>query len=147
MKKNLLSFLASVALLTGSVSCKSSKVPVLDTLSSGTWELVKVNGNTINVTDYGKGFPTATFNKDDKTISGSGGCNRYNGTYTLSDDGSFKVGPVMSTKMACVNGGNGETVYYQALDAVNKIRVSKAKVVMLKDNKELLEYKLLMAQE
>lgn len=42
---------------------------------------------------------TATFTEDG-TVSGSAGCNQYNGSYTLDGD-KLSIGPLTTTKMAC----------------------------------------------
>lgn len=143
MKRLLKNSAIAFALVVGLVSCNSSKEAVsLDALSTGTWELVKINGKDVQASDYGRGIPTVSFSKEESRISGNGGCNTYSGPFTLSENASIEIGPVMSTKMACMNGGNGESVYFKALDEVNKIKTTKDKVVFLKDDTEVLEYKL-----
>jgi heat shock protein HslJ len=42
---------------------------------------------------------TATFTTED--VSGTTGCNRYSGAFTLSAGGAIAFTPMMSTKMAC----------------------------------------------
>lgn len=147
--KNLLVKSALIFVMAGMVSCKCTKgvAETTEVLSSTTWELAKVNGVVVQASDYGKGIPTASFNKEESKIYGSGGCNRYNGTYTLNEDGSIKIGPVVSTKMACLNGGNGEVEYFKALNGVNKTKVAKDKVVLLNGDKEVLEFKPSAIQE
>jgi heat shock protein HslJ len=141
--KNLLVKSALILVMAGMISCKCTKgvAQTTEVLTSTKWELAKVNGTAVQASNYGNGVPTATFAKEDNRISGSGGCNNYNGTYTLGEDGSLKIGPVMATKMACLNGGNGETEYFRTLEQVTKTKVSKDKVVLLNGNKEVLEFK------
>ncbi|MCB0129008.1 MAG: META domain-containing protein, partial [Caldilineaceae bacterium] len=53
-------------------------------------------------------------------ISGSGGCNNYTGSFTLSDDNPFLItfGPIAATRMLCPDpAGGAETAYVSALDA------------------------------
>ena len=141
--KNLLAKSALILVMAGVISCKCTKsaAQTTEVLTSTTWELAKVNGVAVQASNYGKGIPTATFTKGDNRVSGSGGCNSYNGTYTLSEDGSIKIGPVIATKMACLNGGDGESEYFRALNQVTKTKVDKDKVILLNGDKEVLEFK------
>ncbi len=41
------------------------------------------------------------FNKTEQRFSGSGGCNRINGSYTMDAKGNLSFGQTLSTKMAC----------------------------------------------
>ena len=43
---------------------------------------------------------TATF--ADARVSGSTGCNRYSGSYAITEDGALSISEVVSTKMACL---------------------------------------------
>ena len=63
-------------------------------LPGTSWVLQGISG-----AELGTGVPTINFGTDG-TVSGSAGCNTYNGTYTL-DGSSIKFGPLASTKMAC----------------------------------------------
>ena len=42
---------------------------------------------------------TATFAAD--AVNGTTGCNNYNGSYELGDDGDISFGPLATTRMAC----------------------------------------------
>jgi heat shock protein HslJ len=51
-------------------------------------------------------------------ISGNGGCNTFNGSYTIDPaSGSLRIGDLGSTKRACVEPGRGdlENAYFAAL--------------------------------
>ena len=63
-------------------------------LPGTSWVLQGISG-----AELGTGVPTIEFGTDG-TVSGSAGCNTYNGTYTV-DGSSIKFGPLASTKMAC----------------------------------------------
>jgi len=58
------------------------------------WVLRDLSGVTL-----GTGVPTIDFGTDG-TVSGSAGCNTFNGTYTV-EGSSISFGPLASTKMAC----------------------------------------------
>ena len=60
---------------------------------------------------------TATFGEDGR-ISGRGGCNRYGGSFTVTGS-EIAFGPIMSTRMACLDeGGRVEGLYLAALEAI-----------------------------
>lgn len=138
--KKLLIKSALVLFTTASISCNSSKgAATAKTMADTTWKLVRMNGKAVNAADYSdKGMPTATFK--DGQLSGYGGCNSYSGTYTLKEDGAIKIGPVMSTKMFCNKGSEGETEYYQALDKVNTAKTEGNSLILLNGSTELLAY-------
>lgn len=53
-------------------------------------------------------------------VSGSGGCNRYFGSYSL-DGGSIRFGPLASTLMYCEGTMVVEQAFFKALDLVRGI--------------------------
>jgi len=58
--------------------------------------------------------PTLEFEKGDK-ISGSGSCNRFNGTVTISGK-AMSIGPLAATRMACAPAlDQQEQTYFAAL--------------------------------
>jgi heat shock protein HslJ len=63
-------------------------------LPGTSWVLKDLSG-----AELGTGVPTIDFGTDG-TVSGSAGCNTFNGTYTV-DGSSISFGPLASTKMAC----------------------------------------------
>jgi heat shock protein HslJ len=71
---------------------------------------------------------TAVF-ASDGTLSGSGGCNQYNSTYTLQDD-QMTIGPVASTQMACATGMDAEQAYFQALGTVQKYNILNQRLTL-----------------
>src|SRR5262245_55293343 len=69
---------------------------------SGSWQLKKIvsDGSEIPLAGEGK-TPDLHFEKDTQSFYGTGGCNRFRGSYTI-ENGKFNAGPVMATKMACM---------------------------------------------
>jgi heat shock protein HslJ len=64
-----------------------------------------------------------TLSFTEQQLSGSGGCNNYNGGFTLGEDNPFvmTVGPVVSTQMACPEPIlNQETAYLAALQSATQ---------------------------
>jgi len=65
-----------------------------DTLAGSNWTFVSIGGVAV-----AGGRPTA-LQFDGNRMSGSAGCNRFSGTYSV-DGGTLKAGPLMATEMAC----------------------------------------------
>lgn len=91
---------------------------------SGSWELTKMvkDGAEVTLLKGGKGGPTLVFGENN-SISGNGSCNGYRGTMT-QENGKLTVGPVMSTKMGCLDGFGEQEVKY--FDILNKVSIYKS---------------------
>jgi heat shock protein HslJ len=99
---------ALLVLLAGCSSLNSSSG---GTLTGQTWVLTELAGQPL-VADSGI---SAHFNADG-TVSGSAGCNRYNGTYTTTDDSiTFSVNIAMSMMMCEQAIMDQESAYINAL--------------------------------
>jgi putative lipoprotein len=111
--------------------------PVTDPQLTGTWTLGEMG------TQGGQGvinvFPapiTITFTNMG-TVSGSGGCNNYNGGYTLTGaSGPFgkqiSIGPLASTQMFCADTSNLETTYLQILQDATSYSIDNNTVLSLR---------------
>lgn len=81
-------------------------------LAGTTWRLVSINDLRPPL------GPDVTLAFTASDISGNGGCNTFNGSYTLNpSSGSLRIGDLGSTKRACVEPGRGdlENAYFAAL--------------------------------
>jgi heat shock protein HslJ len=84
--------------------------PTRPELPGTSWTLLDLAGDTLTVP-----APTIAFGADG-TISGSGGCNTFNGTYTI-DGSAISFGPLATTRMACPDDVMAvEDAYLLALD-------------------------------
>jgi heat shock protein HslJ len=83
--------------------------------------------------------PSATF--ENETVSGSTGCNRYSGGFTL-DGSSLEIGQLAVTQMACPPPADTiERAYLAALAKVAGWRADGEQIVMVDaDEAELLRY-------
>lgn len=101
-----------------------------------------LDGPTWALTSYAEGGATknvpadvlvdATFQASDSTVSGSGGCNRYTGTYTASGS-ELTFGPLATTMMACSGpAGEVETAYLANL-ALSKTFTATAETLTIFD--------------
>ncbi len=96
-------------------------------LENTTWNLVALDG--VRVSD-GVGTPYILLQSAEKRVTGSGGCNRMNGTYVL-DRTALTFGPVAATKMACINAGKVEDRFFTTLGAVRNWRLEGAHLTLL----------------
>lgn len=95
----------------------------------GSWTVTGYNNGKQAVTSPVQGTTlTATFTADQ--VSGSSGCNTYNGAYTL-DGTTVKIGPLASTRMACAQPVmDQEAAFLTALQAATTVEPSGANVTL-----------------
>lgn len=91
-------------------------------LEGKTWKLVRW-GNRDNLkSPLASGDITAQFSQG--RIGGSGGCNRYNGSYTAKGN-QLKFGAVAATKMACFRElMDQESKFFVALDGAKSYKIN-----------------------
>jgi len=65
-----------------------------DTLAGSSWTFVSIGGVTVAADR------ATALQFDGNRLSGSAGCNRFSGTYSV-DGETLKAGPLMATEMAC----------------------------------------------
>ena len=96
----------------------------------GSWTVSGYNnGKEALVTPLPGTTLTAMF-AEDGTLSGSGGCNQYNGPYTLDGD-AITIGPLGTTKMACEEPVMAqEQQFLTALQTAAKVSVEKGLPVL-----------------
>lgn len=104
------------------------------------WVATHINGERI------KGnTPTLTIEPDRAGFRafGSGGCNRYMGQATLSDNNRLQFGTMASTRMACPdNADQQEAVYLKALQDVAYYHLNQGHLILLDKNfNKLVELK------
>lgn len=96
----------------------------------GDWNVTGYNNGKQAVTSPISGTTlTATFTAD--AVSGSSGCNTYNGSYTLDGD-ALKIGPLATTRMACDPAAtmDQETQFLAALAASTTVEQTGATVTL-----------------
>ena len=129
MKNIILAFFAFIALASCATQVgKSSKQEVV---TNTKWTL----------TDQVSGSKTPTLNIEDKRISGNGGCNNFFAEATVdTNSGTFLVGNVGSTRMAC-NDLKTEQNFFNLLEQANKYTVKDGYLELYKDNLLLLRFR------
>jgi heat shock protein HslJ len=85
----------------------------------------------------------ATANFDDARVSGSTGCNRYGGSYTITDDGAIAISEVVSTKMACLPEADAvEGAMLNGLDRTVSAQLGVDRLSLVDaDGRELLRFR------
>ncbi|MCP4358634.1 MAG: META domain-containing protein [Chloroflexi bacterium] len=106
----------------------------LVSLTSGTWVVTTYNVGNDAVSSVINGMRlTAVFGEDD-SLSGFGGCNSYNGSYT-TDGNNIAIGPLATTLMACAqNVMQMETAYLTALQSAVTYQISGDTLQLHDDN-------------
>lgn len=95
-------------------------------LEGTTWKLVTLADKPVTAPDDERA-PTLFLDPSDHRAYGSGGCNRFSGSYTLKG-GDLGFGPMISTKMYCDGVMDQEAAYFAALEATRGWRVSARKL-------------------
>jgi heat shock protein HslJ len=96
------------------------------------WVATEINGKPVD-------GPTLDYSTD--RVSGTGGCNRFNGPISIEDD-AIQIGPIAATKMACEGKSDVETQYFGALEAARSFTLDGG-VLTLKgeDGHDLIKFK------
>ena len=94
-------------------------------LAGSSWEVTGYNNGKQAVTSVLAGSTiTAEFGKDG-VLSGKGGCNDYSGPYVVTGN-KIKIGPLVSTRMACAEPAGvmeQETQYLAALESAATYKI------------------------
>jgi len=93
------------------------------------WKLVRLGEARVEAT-AGQAGPQLVFASDTLQVSGSGGCNRITGGFTLEGD-RLHLGPLAATMMACVNGMEQEQRFLKSLTQVERYRISGRQLQLL----------------
>ncbi len=101
-------------------SCAGNRVQKLNVLPDRTWKLVELDGRTIEYS--GERHPYAVFKTADSRVYGSGGCNRYSGSFKVSGQ-KITISQLISTKMACME-IDYENVFLRTLESSDEFVIS-----------------------
>ncbi len=103
-------------------------------LAGSTWTLVSFEMDKEVIRAMTEGPATLTFaakGEQVSRISGSGGCNRYFGSYTLTND-QINISPLGSTRMACEPAHmEQEDRFFQALSAAERYEMSNGELLII----------------
>jgi heat shock protein HslJ len=97
-----------------------------------TWIAFELNGKPVD-------GPTLEYTSD--KVSGTGGCNRFNGPISIEDD-AVQVGPLVSTRMVCEGKTETESEYLTALEAARSLAIEGESLVLrAEDGHVLVKFK------
>ncbi len=119
---------------TGTASGVSQSVP---TQMNDIWALRQLNGKAIDKAQFPRRVPYIDVNLRDNHVGGSTGCNRFGGTFNATGT-TVKIGPLMSTKMACATGMSVETEFLTALQAADGYKLTGKNLTLLQGATELM---------
>ncbi len=99
---------------------------------AASWVATELNGKPVD-------GPTLDYTTD--KVSGTGGCNRFNGPISIEDD-AVQIGPIAATKMMCEGKSEVEGQYFSALEAARSFVVDGETLVLkAEDGHVLLKFK------
>lgn len=111
---------------------RAAAVPLRETY----WKLVQLGDKPITGADQQQ-EAHLIFQTENSRVTGSGGCNRLTGSYTLSGH-SLRFGAVAATRMACMRGMETEGNFLAALEQVRSWKITNQQLDLLDENGKLL---------
>lgn len=124
----------TVTVLKDDMEYKGCGMYLRDSRLNGSWNLVELQGKTINPKDFDRNQPALLISLADGKVSGSAGCNRLNGTLEPIGD-RINFGPIAATKMACQH-MEVETQFLRVLsDGEVTYRVSEERLELMLNGK------------
>lgn len=109
----------------------SSRATAKASLETTYWKLSVLRGKPVE-TARNQQEPFFVLRPEQKRLTGSGGCNRLIGGYTVEGDRLSFTG-VASTRMACVQAMDQERAFLEALSTVARWRVDGERLELLDD--------------
>lgn len=103
------------------------------TMENTRWELMEIMGKPVTKTDTETEPIFITFNTENNTVNGFGGCNNFMGGFKVMEGKTLKFDPMASTMMACEN-MTMETTFMQTLSKVDSYAM-KDNMLTLNDAK------------
>ena len=89
-------------------------------LANTRWRPIRIGERAVTVTGQQR-EPWLELDPRTKRVTGSGGCNRFSGSYEAGE-GTLSFGPLASTRMACP-GMETETAFLRALEGTRRFRL------------------------
>lgn len=122
-RKFLLSvLLAALTLAACAPMHNANTQPATEALEGTYWKLMQLHGETVPVYEQQR-EPSLVLDSEHQRAGGSGGCNRYMGSYTLEDE-RISFGQIATTRMACAQGMETEAAFTDALTHVHTWQIS-----------------------
>jgi heat shock protein HslJ len=101
--------------------------PISQDLAGSSWDLLAYNNGTGGFQSAVIDVPVTAMFNEDGSLTGSAGCNSYNGTWE-TEDGSVTIGPLASTRMLCGDEAldQQEARYLEVLETSDTYRIESA---------------------
>lgn len=114
----------SLPLAALSLTACGSGISLDEPIEGPTWRLVLLGDQPVAPGDDPMRNPQLQFDRSSGRLSGSGGCNRMNGSYTRTAS-QLRLGQIAATKMACADPARNalETQFFLALQATASYRL------------------------
>ncbi|WP_017761111.1 META domain-containing protein [Pseudacidovorax intermedius] len=115
-----------------SLAACGSGVSLDEPIEGPSWRLVQLQGEMVDGGGDPQGTPSVQFGSDGRAV-GSGGCNRFSGTYSRTAS-QLRIGQLAATRMACAapERGQREMQFFQALQSTASYRLqARARLVLL----------------
>ena len=106
----------------------------MNTLTQNSWVVNSISGKKLDASASMKGLPSMNFSNDGK-LTGSTGCNNFNGNFKLDGMG-VKLNPGTMTRMACP--GNGEADFLSAVQQVTNLKLNGNTLSLLNGTNEVM---------
>jgi copper homeostasis protein (lipoprotein) len=100
------------------------------------WKLIRLGEAPVELS-AGQAEPQLVFASDALQVSGSGGCNRIAGGFTVEGD-RVHLGTLAGTRMACANGMEQEQRFLNSLSHVERFRISGRQLELLDESGAVL---------
>ncbi|MDM0115364.1 META domain-containing protein [Variovorax sp. J22R133] len=109
-----------------------SSVSLDEPIEARTWRLASIDEQPVIPSQDPQQSAQISFDGANKRVTGSGGCNRITGSY-LRTGAQLKIGPLASTRMACIDAGRGqlEARFLAALQATTSYSISGNELILL----------------
>jgi heat shock protein HslJ len=116
--------MAVCLLALAGLACASPEPPASPPKLEGTrWSLVLLGGTAVPAPASPEREPFVVFGPEGNRLVGSGGCNRFAGSYEQKG-AELSFGPIAATRMACADGMATEDAFLAALSATAKWRIA-----------------------
>ena len=111
------------------VGCASTD-EVVKRIDSNGWEVVQLGAKNLLDTE-GVKLPTMNFNSEEKTVSGTTGCNNYTGGYSVDVYGIEFAENMIMTKMACPDADAIETAFIDVMKQATKFKLDGDELMLM----------------
>lgn len=119
-------------------SCQEKSKSLTQSEMDGYWVLKTINGHD-SKTAFEGALPTLQFNFKDSIVSGTGGCNRYHGSFTYKK-GIFAAPNLAVTKMLCTEKNLEGQFLLELSNVNNKLSIVDGLLTVSHDGKVVLQF-------